>query len=109
PSAVRTVRPSFDAFHVHLHLAAARQADVPGLFVADAELEQLRLAVGNHAHRFRDDGALDAAPRDRADEAAALFDRKMAALGARRRTPGTNHRRQRNALAGGTPSLHPLQ
>src|SRR5580700_10055193 len=57
----------------HLDLAAAGEADVPGLLVGDAEIEQPRLAVLDRGQRLLDDRALDAAARHRAHHGAAVI------------------------------------
>jgi hypothetical protein len=92
------------AFDEHLHAPAAGETHFPGALVGDAEFEQARLAVGDGGLRLADDGALDAAAGDRADEGAARLDREMAALRPRRGTPGLHHGGQRHALAGGAPA-----
>src|SRR5260221_14796415 len=63
----------------HLDLAAAGEADIPGLLVGDAEIEQPRLAVLDGVERFLDHGAFDAAARHRADHGAAVIDAELAA------------------------------
>src|SRR5438105_13842776 len=50
--------------HEHPDGAAARQPDLPGGLVGDAELQRLRLAALDHVHRFGHHRALDAAARD---------------------------------------------
>src|SRR3954454_9296259 len=60
-----------------LQLAAAGKADFPGLLVGDAEIEQARLAVRDHLLRLLDDGALDAAARDRAQHASVGIDHEL--------------------------------
>src|SRR5256885_17019668 len=89
----------FHLLHEHLDLAAAGEADVPGLLVGDAEIEQLRLAAGDGLLRLLDHRTLDAAAGDRADEFAAVIDRELAADGAGAPAPGGGHRGERPRLS----------
>src|SRR6185369_7394758 len=59
--------------------SAARQPDLPGRLVGDAELERLRLAAFDHVDRFGHDRALDTAARDRAQEVALVVDDEVGA------------------------------
>ena len=54
----------------HFDLAAACQANFPGLCVRDAEIQHPGFAVLNHIQRFRDDSAFNAAAGHRAQERA---------------------------------------
>src|SRR3954469_3841186 len=80
--------PSLYLFDEHADGAAARQPDLPGGLVGDAEFQHLRLAVLDHVHGLGDHGALDAAARHRAEEIALLVDDKVGADRPRRRAPG---------------------
>src|ERR1700748_3365513 len=75
---------------------AAKRPPPPSRFIRDAELEHLRLAGLDHIHRLRDHLALDAAAGDRAEKGPVLVDDEMAADRTRGRTPGLDHRRERN-------------
>src|SRR3546814_4960872 len=81
----------------------AGEADVTGLFVADAEVEQLRLAGLDDVDRFEDDRTFDAAAGDGALEGAGLVDDELAADGAGRRAPGGDDGGERHTLAGAAP------
>src|SRR5262249_45702432 len=94
---------SFDALDKDLDLTAAGEADLPGLFIADPEIEQPRAPVLDRLQRLFDDRAFDTAARHRADKVAAVRHRQLGAGRARRRAPGFDHGRQGDALAGVTP------
>ena len=64
--------PAFVALDPDPDLAAAGEADVPGLIVGDAVVEELRRPTAEHRARLLDDGALDAASRDRSGDLSAL-------------------------------------
>src|SRR5204863_8775256 len=97
PAARRESRSSSVHFlDEDLDLAAAGQADVPGLLVGDAEAEQSRRAVLDRIDRFLDHRALDAAPRDRALQGAAVVDAELAADRPRPGAPGGDHGRDAN-------------
>ena len=66
-----------------LDLAAAGEPDLPGLLVADPEIEEARLAVLDRRLCFLDDDTLDTAARDRADKRAVIGDRELGARRAR--------------------------
>src|SRR5947199_10336997 len=85
--------PSFDALDKDLDLAAAGQPDLPGLLVADPEIEEARLAVADRFQRLGHDRAFDAAARDRADKGAIAIDRELGAERPGRRAPGPDDRR----------------
>ena len=87
-----SARNSVDPLDEDLDPAAAGEPDLPGVLVADAELEQTRTAVRDRLQRFLDHRALDAAAGDRADEAAVGVDRELTADGARRRAPRSRRR-----------------
>src|SRR5690242_3946269 len=93
------------ALHINLDPSTAGEADAPGGLVGDPELEQPRLAVLDHVHRFGDDRALDAAARNRAQEVPLLIHDKMAAGWARGRAPRLNDGRESDAAALLPPSL----
>src|SRR6516165_10202227 len=90
----------------HLDLAAAGEADIPGLLVGDTEIEQPRLAVLDGVERFLDHGAFDAAARYRAHHGAAVVDAELAANRTGRRTPSGDHGGDGDAFAGGLPLAH---
>src|ERR1700732_4023967 len=73
----REIPASFDALDKDLDLAAAGKPDFPGLVVRDAEIEEPRPAVADDFKRLSDDGTLDAAARDRADEGALIGDGEL--------------------------------
>ena len=81
----------------HLDLAAARQADLPGRFIRDAEGERLGLAVGQDVLGFGDDLAFHAAARHRSLEASVGRDHHLPADADRRRAPRADHGCQRHA------------
>src|SRR3546814_17618932 len=86
-----------------MDLAAEGEADGPGLLVADAGVEQLRLAGRDDVDRFEDDRTFDAAAGDGALEGAGLVDDELAADGAGRRAPGGDDCGERHTLAGAAP------
>src|SRR4051812_3797736 len=67
----------FDLLDKHPDLAAARQPDLPGGLVGDAELQGPRLAALDHVHGFGHHRALDAATRHRAQEIALVVDHEV--------------------------------
>src|SRR6186997_1895881 len=66
-----------DLLDEHVDLAAAGQADRPGLLVRDSVGTKPRRAAGEDRPRLLDDLALDAASRDRARELALRGDREF--------------------------------
>jgi hypothetical protein len=91
--------------HPHVDLATARQPDVPGLVIGDAELQQTRWLAGQHPLGHLDDGALHAAAGHRPRDLAGLADRHLRARRARRRAAHGDHGRQRDPLALALPAL----
>ena len=91
PARVQRLHPDGDP-------ATARQPHVPGAVVADAVMQQARLAVFQRRQRLLDDRALDAAAADRADHRHLRRDRHLRADATRRRPPGRHHRRQGDLL-----------
>src|SRR2546421_2623232 len=77
PTPRRESGPSFDALDKDLDLAAAGEADFPGLLVRDPEIEEARLAVADRLQALGDDRALDAAARHRADKGAVAIDGEL--------------------------------
>src|SRR6202035_5147693 len=86
-----------ELFDIDLDAAAAGQAHAPSGFVRDAELEHLRLARLDHIHRLGDHLPLAATARHRAEERTVLVDDEMAADRTRRRAPGLDDSRKRDA------------
>src|ERR1700722_12685348 len=93
----------------HADCAAAGQTDIPGGLVGDAEFEHPGFAAGDHVQRLGDDGALDAAARDRAQERPVIVDHKVGASRPRRRPPGFDDGGQRHTVAGLLPVFGGLQ
>ena len=89
-------------------LAAAGQADRPGLLVLDPVGQEPGRAFGEHLGRGHGDVALDAAAGDRAMELAALRDRQLRADRPRGRAPRGHDGRQRDAVAPRPPGLDRL-
>src|SRR3546814_7492072 len=81
----------------------AGEADVTGLFVADAEVEQLRLAGLDDVDRFEDDRTFDAAAGDGVLEGTGLVDDGRALDGAGRRAHGGDDGGERENIAGAAP------
>src|SRR5690606_9559276 len=100
---------SVDRLDVDLELAAAGEADLPGLLVGHAVVEQLGRGAGHDLERLLDHGALDAAARDRADHLAGIVDAELAADRSRRRSPGADHGRHRDPVTGVLPRSQLLQ
>src|SRR5579859_222853 len=98
-----TLRPSRQPLDEDLHLAAAGEADVPGLLVGHAEIEQLRLARADGVECALDYGAFDAAAGDGADEAALVVDRQLGADRPGRGAPGGDDGGERHAAPGPVP------
>src|ERR1043166_5107573 len=84
---------------------AAGQAGAPRRLVGDPELEGLRLAALDHVERLGHHVALDAPARDRAEEIALIVDHQVRADRPRRRSPGLDHGRERNAAPRFAPVL----
>ena len=82
---------------IHTDRAAAGEPDLPGGLVGDAEFERLRLAALDHVERLGHHRALDAAARHRAEEIALVVDHQIRADRPRRRAPGLDHGRERDA------------
>src|SRR6202022_3905470 len=80
-------------------LAAAGEADLPGLVIGDAEIQEARLAVADHFQRLGYDRPFDAAARDRADHGTLVVDRELGADRPGRGTPGGDNCRQRHTRA----------
>ena len=79
-SAVSSSGVTPELLHEHLHFAAAGQPDLPGAFVGDAEIQQLRHArPASSSCRGVRDGALDAAAADRSRHFARGSHRQLAA------------------------------
>src|SRR5262245_18211450 len=114
-SALRPLRmssfigPSIHLLHVNADRAAARQADLPGRLVGDAELQRLRLAALDHVDRLGDHRAFDAAARYAPQELALVVDHQVRADRARRRAPGLHYGRERDPAALLAPVLGRLQ
>ena len=89
-------------------LAAAGEADRPGLLVGDPVGQQPRRAVGEHLGRGDGDVALDAAAGDGAVELAALGDGELRADRPRGRAARGHDGRQRDAVAPRPPALDRL-
>ena len=89
----------------HVDLAAARQADAPGLVVGDAVRDELRRGPCNHGLGALRDVGFDATPRHRAEHAAARGDGQLRAEGPRRAAPGRDDRRDRHVLTCTAPLL----
>src|SRR5208282_5369581 len=96
---------SLDPLDEDLDLAAASEPDLPGLLVADAEIEQARLAVLDRGDGLAHDRTLDAATRDRALHDALRVDHELAADGAGRGAPGADDGRERDPAALRAPTL----
>src|SRR5436305_15054180 len=109
PTPRRESGPSFDALDKDLDLAAAGEADFPGLLVGDAEIEEARLAVADRLQGLGDDRALDAAARDRADKGAVAVDGELGAQRAGRGAPSIDNRRERDAFARFAPARRLFQ
>src|SRR5207248_2877474 len=97
PQRGRECALSFDALDKDLDLAAAGEADFPGLVVGDAEIEQPRLAVTDRFERLLDNRTLYAAARYRADHGARIVDRELGSNRPRRGTPRCDDSGQRHA------------
>ena len=82
-------------------------AHVPGIAVGDAVTHQARLAAGQHLLGHLHDGALDAAAGHRAIRPRRACDGHLEPGG--RRALDRDHRRQRDAVAGGPPSGRPAR
>src|ERR1043166_107255 len=95
----------FDLLHVHADGPAAGEAGAPRRLVGDPELEGLRLAALDHVERLGHHVALDAPARDRAEEIALIVDHQVRADRPRRRSPGLDHGRERNAAPRFAPVL----
>src|SRR5205823_10116577 len=104
PAPHRESGPSFDALDKDLDLAAAGEADFPGLLVTDPEIEEARLAVADRLQGLGDDRAFDAAARHRADKGAAAIDGELGAERAGRGAPSVDDRRERDAFARFAPA-----
>ena len=89
-------------------IAAAGKADVPGVGVGDAEMQQARLAVAQDLGGDLDDGALDAAASHRAGHLSALADGHLRPRRARRRSAHSDHRRDRDSVPPLGPPAHVL-
>lgn len=79
-------------FDQHADRAAAGKAHCEGLVVGHPEGQDPRAPVGPRLCRLGDDGAFDAAARDRAHHLAIVRDHELASRGPRRRAPGLEHR-----------------
>src|SRR3546814_1779378 len=95
-SALQPLDPHFD-------LATAGQADVPGLLVTDAEVQQPRLPAGHDVERLLDDRTLDAAARDRTDHSPVAVHDQPRTDRARRTAPGLHHGRDGDLAAFAQP------
>src|SRR5690606_19604180 len=76
------------ALYKNLDPSAAGQTDLPCGFIGDAKLQHARLPFGNHVRCLGYHGTFHATAGDRALEIAISIDDKVAADGARGRTPG---------------------
>ena len=90
-------------------LAAAGQPHAPSLLVADAEFQFAVLAVGDGGQCGFDHSAFDAAAGYRAQKAAIVAHRDLAAGRTRRRTPGPDHRAERDFPACSQPGSRIVQ
>src|SRR5205085_11009692 len=104
PTPRRESGPSFDALDKDLDLAAAGEADFPGLLVRDPEIEEAWVAVADRLQGLGDDRAFDAAARHRADKGAAAIDGEFRAERAGRGAPSIDNRRERDAFARFAPA-----
>src|SRR5262249_36278122 len=89
--------------HIHPNRAAAREPDLPGALVGDAEFESLGLAAFDHVERFGNHSAFNASARDRAQKISLVVDHQIGADRPRRRTPGFHHRCKSHATALAAP------
>jgi hypothetical protein len=89
----------------HVDLAAARKPDAEGHVIRDPERQQPRLPTAENLPRDAVDLVLDATARDRPRELPALRHGELRADRPRRRAPGRDHRRERDALSCGPPAL----
>src|SRR5216684_1044223 len=90
----------------YLDLAAAGEANVPGLLICDAEIEQPRLAVLDRRQRFLDHSPFDATARDRAHHGTAVVDAELATDRPRRGSPGGDHGGDGDAFTRVLPLAH---
>src|SRR5262245_31338544 len=95
--------------HINSDGAAAGEPNLPGGLVGDAEFQRLGLAALDHIERLGDDRALDATARHRAEEVAVLIDDEIRADRTRRRAPGLDHGRERDAAPRLAPVLGGLE
>ncbi len=88
------------ALEPDVDLAATREADLEGVVVRDAVMDQVGRGAGEDLLRALGNIGLDAATRDGADVAAALGDEVLRAGLAGCRAERADHRRNRGLLAG---------
>src|SRR5262249_2602504 len=91
--------------HIDADGAAAGEPDLPGGLVGDAELGGLRRAALDHVGRFGPHRPLDATARDAAEEIALIVDHQVRTPRPRRRAPGLDHGRERDAASFRPPVL----
>src|SRR5579872_3852582 len=94
---------SLDLLHIDPDRAAARQADLPGRLVGDAEFKHFRFAAFDHIERLGNHGAFDAAAGYRAEEIALAVDDQVRPDRTRRRAPSLNYGRERNLAPARAP------
>src|SRR6266853_346006 len=95
--------------HVDPDGAAARQADLPGRIVGDAEFQHSGLAGFDHIDGFGHYGAFDAAARHRAEKIAVLVDDEVGSNRPRRRAPRLHYGGERNIAPFTPPVLRGLE
>src|SRR3954447_23303895 len=99
------LRRTREGLHEDVDLAAAREADAPGLVVRDAVGDDGRGLAGEDRLRALGHVRLDTATGDRAEHAAGARDRELRAERARGAAPRGDDGRKRDGLTGGAPLL----
>src|SRR5262249_34922577 len=95
-----TLPPLLHLLHIDSDGAAAGEPDLPGGFIGNAEFERLGFSALDHVERLGHDRPLDTAARYRAEEISLPVDHQARSDRSRRRAPGLDHGRERDAAPG---------